>query len=306
MSNTQFDTRAQAYSQVILPLARQERSMLYDTVFVKTDITGKLFYQDQIGNWAMSAKTSANADTPENDPNLARTRIDIATYNDARLMDRSLQLQELSDPLSMSSVCIQSSVGVQIDTVIYKAFGSIAYRGETGAIAVSFPSSKTVAVNFDGVVTEGTAANTGLTVAKIRRAAALLDAAGVPSGDRTFVASATAKEQLLGTVAATSTDYNTVKALCSGDIGTFVGFTFKFMPDGIISKSSNVADYYAYHKTGVCFGMLEELFLRITEREDKSFSKQVYYEISCGAARLEEAKVIKIQGDESLVVNNVN
>lgn len=290
MASTQLDVRAQAYSQVILPLARQERSMLHDTAFVKTDIVGKSFYQDQIGNWAMSTKTGVNVDTPENDPNLARTRIDIATYHDARLMDRSLMLQELSDPMSMASVCVQSAVGIQIDTVIYGALGGIAYRGETGGTAVTFPDTQVIAATFGG---------NGLTVAKLRRAAALLDAAGVPSGERFFVGGAKQKEQLLGTTEATSADFNTVRALVSGDINTFLGFTFKWLPDGIITKDGTVAECFAYHKTGVCFGMLEELFLRINEREDKSYSKQVYYEISCGAGRLEEAKVVKVLADEA-------
>ena len=50
--------------------------------------------------------------------------------------------------------------------------------------------------------------------------------------------------------------------------------------------------------------MLEELFLRIEERADKSYSKQIYYEINAGAARLEEAKVIKVKADESVVVTS--
>lgn len=295
--STQFETRAQAYSSVILPLARQEKSMLYDRVFVKSDFEGKSFYQDQIGNWSMSAKTSVNADTPENDPNLGRTRIDIATYNDARLLDRSLKLQELSDPLSMTSVCIQSAVGIKIDEVIYGALGGIAYRGETGATAVSFPSSQQIAADY-----ENSGTNTGLTVAKLRHAAKMLDAAGVPAGDRTIVAGATEKEQLLGSTLATSADYNNVRALVSGDIDTFLGFKFVWLPDGIVKVSSNIASCYAFHKTGLCFGMLEELFLRIDERKDKSYSKQVYYEISCGAGRLEEKKVVEIKCDESVVV----
>ncbi len=295
-NTTQYDVRTQAYSAIILPLARQERSMLHDRVFVKSEgITGKTFYQDQIGTWSMSAKTSANAATPQNDPNLSRTRIDIATYNDARVLDRSLQLQTLADPTSMASICIQSAVGIQIDKVIYAALGGVAYRGETGGTAVSFPAGQSIAANFGG-------SNSGLTVGKIRRAAKLLDAAGVPAGDRTFVASATEKEQLLGVTQTTSADYNNVRALVSGDIDTFMGFKFVWLPDGIVTVASNIADCFAFHKTGVCFGMLEDLFLRIEERSDLSYSKQVYYEISCGAGRLEEAKVVKVLCDQSVTV----
>lgn len=299
MTSTQFEVRGQDYSRIILPLARQERSLLYDRVYVKPDITGKSFYQDQIGKWEMSAKTSVNPDTPQNDPNLSRTRIDIATYNDARMLDRSLRLQEFSDPMSQTSICISSAVGIQMDKIIYDALGGTAYRGETGATSVSFPAAKTIAVDFQSAGT-----NTGLTTTKVRRAAKMLDAQGVPHYDRTFVCSATGLEQMLGTTVVTNSDYNSVKALVSGELDTWMGFKWVVLPDGIINVVSNVADYYAFQKTGICFGMLEELFLRVEERADKSYSKQIYYEINCGAARLEEAKVIKVKSDESVIVTD--
>ena len=299
MTSTQFEVRGQDYSRIILPLARQEKSLLFDRVYVKPDVTGKCFYQDQIGKWEMTAKTSVNPDTPQNDPNLSRTRIDIATYNDARMLDRSLRLQEFSDPMSQTSICLSSSVGIQMDKIIYEALGGTAYRGETGSTSVTFPAAKTVKVDLE---TSGT--NTGLTTTKVRRAAKMLDAQGVPHYDRTFVCSATGLEQMLGTTVVTNSDYNSVKALVSGELDTWMGFKWVVLPDGIINVSSNIADYYAFQKTGICFGMLEELFLRIEERADKSYSKQIYYEINAGAARLEEAKVIKVKSDESVIVTD--
>lgn len=301
MPNTQFDVRGQDYSRIILPLARQEKSMLYDRVYIKSDIIGKSFYQDQIGKWEMKAKTSVNADTPQNDPNLSRTRIDMTTYQDARMFDRTLKMQEFSDPMSVASVCIQSSVGIQIDKMIYDALGGVAYRGETGAKQVTFPTGNIIESDWGGDTDE----STGLTPAKVRRAKKLLDAQGVPFHDRTFVTSATGLEQMLGFTSVTSSDYNNVKALVSGDIDTYLGFKFVVLPDGIINVKNNIADYFAFQKTGLCFGMIEELFLRIEERSDKSYSKQAYYEITGGAGRLEEAKVIKVQGDESVITNNI-
>lgn len=296
-NETQLEIRGQEYSKIILPLARQERSMLYDRVFVKSEFTGKSFYQDQIGTWEMSEKSAPNSETPKNDPNLSRTRIDIKTYNDARIFDRSLDLQSFSDPMSVASISMQSAVGVQIDKVIYTALGATALRGETGATSVTFPTAQTIEATFGGTGAE----NTGLTPAKIRRASSKLTGAGVPTYDRTFVASATGQEQLLGNTEATSSDYNNVKALVNGEINSWCGFKFVFLPDGIISVTdAGVATYYAFHKTGVCFAMLEELFMRVSERADLSYSKQVYYEISCGAARLEEKKVVKVLCDETV------
>lgn len=302
-NNTQLEIRGQEYSKIILPLARQEKSMLYDRVFVKSEFTGKSFYQDQIGTWEMSEKTGSNVATPKNDPNLSRTRIDIKTYNDARIFDRSLDLQSFSDPMSVASISMQSAVGVQIDKVIYNALGATALRGETGSTSVTLPTSRTIEANFGGTIPSGgtAASNTGLTPAKIRRSSKMLTAKGVPTMDRTFVASATGQEQLLGNTEATSSDYNNVKALVSGEIDSWCGFKFVFLPDGIIAVTeAGVATYYAFHKTGVCFAMLEELFMRVSERADLSYSKQVYYEISCGAARLEENKVVKVLCDETV------
>lgn len=295
-NETQLEIRGQEYSKIILPLARQERSMLYNRVFVKSEFTGKSFYQDQIGTWEMSEKSAPNSETPKNDPNLSRTRIDIKTYNDARIFDRSLDLQSFSDPMSVASISMQSAVGVQIDKVIYAALGATALRGETGATSVTFPTAQTIEATFGGTGAE----NTGLTPAKIRRASKMLTSKGVSTMDRTFVASATGQEQLLGNTEATSSDYNNVKALVSGEIDTWCGFKFVFLPDGIINTDSDVATYYAFHKTGICFAMLEELFMRVSERADLSYSKQVYYEISCGAARLEEGKVVKVLCDETV------
>lgn len=297
--STQFEVRGQSYSRIILPLARQEDSKLWSQVYVKSDIEGKSFYQDQIGKWEMQAKTAVNSETPQNDPNLSRTRVDIQSYHDSRMFDRTLRLQEFSDPMSVSSVCIRSSVGIQIDKVIYDALGGVAYRGETGGTAVSFPAGQTIAADFE---VSGT--NSGLTIDKLRHAAKMLNAKGVPTWDRCFVASAVGLEQLLGTTQTTDANYNSIRALVQGEIDTFMGFKFVFLPDGIITKSGNIANYFAFQKTGVCYGDLDGLFMRVEERPDKSYSKQIYYELSCGAGRLEEDKVVKVLGDESVVVKS--
>jgi len=280
--STQLDVRGQAYSKIILPLARQEGSKLYSKVYTKTDVVGKSYYQDQIGRWEMSPKGGANSDTPENDPNLSRTRVDILTF---------------ADPTGEAVYSMKSAVGLQYDKIIVAALGGTAYRGEAGGTSISFPAAKTVASDF-----ENSGTHTGLTVAKIRRAAALMNGAGVPMGERTFITSATGLEQLLGSTQATSADYNNVKALVNGEINTFMGFEFVTLEDNILTTTSNITDCYAIHKTGVCLANLEELFMKIDERADKGYSKQVYYEISAGAARLEEAKVIKVKINALAVV----
>jgi hypothetical protein len=96
--------------------------------------------------------------------------------------------------------------------------------------------------------------DSGLNVTKLRRAKRLLDAQGVPAEDRYLVHSAVGLEQLLGETEATSSDYNSVKALVSGEVNTFLGFTFVMIEDrdeGGLDLTSNIRKNFAFHKAAM-------------------------------------------------------
>lgn len=104
----------------------------------------------------------------------------------------------------------------------------------------------TVSTDIGGVGTD-------LNTAKIRRAAKLLNAKGVPrgKGERTMVVSATGLESLLGDPEATTIDKNLIKALYDGEISHWVGFEFIMMEDrdeGGLPKAGAVRTSFAYHK----------------------------------------------------------
>ncbi len=73
MADTQNAIYAQAYSQNIMQLAQQKYSKLLGTVYLKENVRGKTFFQDQIGQWAMEVKGSRNTQTPNNDPVFIKT-----------------------------------------------------------------------------------------------------------------------------------------------------------------------------------------------------------------------------------------
>ena len=103
---------------------------------------------------------------------------------------------------------------------------------------------------------------TGLTVAKIASAGYELDKDGVPMEDRYFVAHVRGKQDLLGEEKATSSDYMNIKALVRGEIDTFYGFKFIWLPDmveGGLPKSSTTRYNYAYHKQAVGYGQSMEV-----------------------------------------------
>jgi hypothetical protein len=278
MADTQNAIYAQAYSQNIIQLAQQKYSKLAGTVYVKENVRGKTFFQDQIGQWAMEVKGGRNVQTPNNDPVLGRRMGIMVDYHDNRLLDRGDELKSISDPKSSYTVAAASSLGRKIDEVIITAAIGTAYSGETGSTSVV--TTTTVLLTA-----------TSMTLARVIAVKQQLDNNDVEMEDRYFVVTPAALDNLLNTTAATSSDYNSVKALVRGEIDTWMGFKW-IASTRLTAVSSSGLVGIAYQKYGICMAMAAAPYVRTDERADLSYSWQVYYELNVGAVRLEETRVV--------------
>jgi hypothetical protein len=283
---SELDIRAQQFSRNVVPLAQQKFSKFYPTVMQKGDVQAKSFSQDQIGQWGMSPKGGLNVDTPENDPNLQRRWAYIETYHDARLLDRSVNLQILSDPKGEMTLNAARAIGRQMDDVISAQALGTAAAGENGGSSVVLPAGQII---LDG--------GTNMTIDKIRQAGQILDDNDVDEDDRFAWISPDGIQSLLGDPQATSADYMNVKNLVNGTINTFYGFTI--IKTTRLSVTANIRQCVFFHRSGICAGTPEMLYIRTDERNDKSYSWQVYYELNIGAVRLEEDKVVRVDIDET-------
>ena len=277
MADTQNAIYAQAYSQNIMQLAQQKYSKLINTVYMKPNVRGKTFFQDQIGEWEMETKGGRNVDTPNNDPVLGRRMGIMVDYHDNRMLDRGDELKSISDPRSAYTIAAAQSLGRKIDDVIVGAIRGSAYTGETGSVTA--PTAAIIAV---------TAAS--MSLAFILSAKKALDDKDVEMEDRYMVVNTEALSSMLDVTEIGSSDYNSVKALVRGEIDTYLGFKW------IMSTRVNSSDVgYAYQKYGICLAMGAAPMVRTDERSDKSYSWQVYYELNIGAVRLEENRVKILQ-----------
>ena len=120
------------------------------------------------------------------------------------------------------------------DAVISAATGT-AFTGVAGGTSTALPAGQ--------IITE---AGTGrLTIAKLRQAKEILDLADVdPSLPRYIVVGPKQITDLLGTTEVTSSDFNTVKALASGDVNSFLGFNF--VVSNRLSVASSIRDCIAF------------------------------------------------------------
>lgn len=278
MADTQNTIYAQAYSQNIMQLAQQKYSKLINTVYMKPNVRGKTFFQDQIGEWSMSVKGGRNVATPNNDPNLGRRMGTMVDYHDNRMLDRGDELRTISDPRSAYTLAAAQALGRKIDNVIITAALATAYSGETGSTSVT-----------NGNIILATAAS--LTVTRILAVKNQLDNADVDPEDRYFVVTPTLLNYLLDVTEATSADYNSVKALVRGEIDTWLGFKW-ITTTQLAAVSASTLLGIAYQKYGICLAMGDAPMVRTTERADLSYSWQVYYELNIGAVRLEEDRVV--------------
>jgi hypothetical protein len=276
-------------------LVQQKNSKLKEYVTIDS-IEGKEKSYNQIDATSMTQITDRSRDTRISDQAMAKRWIRPQQYDCAKLVDE-FDEQLLGEVVLPTSPIIQSHAQAYArtcDTIIIGALGGTAYTGTTGTTATVLPAGQKVAVNY---VESGTAANSGLTIAKLRAAKFLFDSNEIDEEEeRIIVVSAKQLQDLLRDDKITSADFNSVRALVDGALNTFMGF--KFRRSQLLGKVSTVRSCYAYVKSGV---ILAERGLKthMDVRTDLSHSLQIRSVASLAAVRMEEKKVVEIACDEA-------
>lgn len=145
-------------------------------------------------------------------------------------------------------------------------------------------------------------ANTNLNVAKLRAAKKAMDAKNVPAEGRCMVVHANNLDSLLAETEVTSSDFNSVKALVTGDVDTFLGFKFITLGDrdegGLAIDSSNDRVVYAFHKDAMGLGIGMGQQSRVDYIPEKT-SFLVASMFSAGSVAIDAEGITKITCRES-------
>ncbi len=274
------------YSANVQMLSQQMGSLLRGAVDVES-IKGKNAFFEQIGATTAQLRTSRHGNTPQIDMPHSRRRLSLASYEWADLIDDADKVRMLIDPTSSYAKAAAAAMGRSMDDVIITAALGSANTGVSGGTSTALPSGQKVA--------HGSA---GLTVAKLLSAKKILDQNSVdPSIKRYCVVSPEQVEDLLNTTEVKSSDFNTVKALAQGDVNSFLGFEF-ITSNRLTTDSNSDRQVIAFASDGIKLGIGKDITARISERDDKSYSTQVYYCMDIGATRMEEEKVVEIACQE--------
>ena len=292
MSNEVETSFVQQYTENVTLLTQQKGSKLRQYVDIEP-INGEFAYVEQIGQTAAKVKESRHGDTPVMNTPHGRRRLQLIPYEWGDLIDTADKVRMLIDPTSPYAMAAAMAMGRAMDVEIYDAALGTAYSGKKGNTAITLPSSQKIAANSQG-----------FTFAKLAKLKMMFDDKDVEENDRIIVYTAQQLSDLLNDEKATSQEYNAAQVLQRGEIDEFMVFKFvqvngvREVGTKIIKATGQTRHCLAFQRKGLKLGIGQDIVGKITERADKSFSTQVYYEMMIGAARLEENCVVQFDCTE--------
>ena len=279
-------------------LVQQMDSRFRDKVRVES-VNGKERQFSQIGEVGpMRLITTRNGETVPADSPLAQRWVRPAGYDFVTWIDEwdEISLGELPAPQSAHVRAHAMAANRNVDDIIIEAVSGTSYIGSTGTTAVNLTSANQVAVDY---VESGSTANSGMTIAKLRRAKYLFDLAEVPMEGRYLAHGAKQLQDLLATTEVTSADFNTVRALVRGELNTFLGFEFVSSQRLTLTTATDVRTCFAWQKDGVLLGVGQGRKARIDILPTQNHTIQIRTTEVAGATRMEEERVVELFCDES-------
>ena len=211
-------------------------------------------------------------------------------YDAAVYIDKLDTLKMIYDPANPYAERMREGAARREDDIIMNAFFAPARAGKQGLTAVPFPSSQ--------IIVNG---GTRMSVAKLRAARKLLKKSYVDLGAEMPMIAMTPEQtdDLLAETTVGSHDYNAVKPLVDGEVTSFMGFRFAsildIIPSYVNGSSQLIRQCPCWVQSGMHYGSWEELNVRISDRPDKNYIKQIWMSFTGGATRLEEPKVVQIE-----------
>jgi len=255
---------------------------------------------DRVGTVTTTKKTVRRGPTILDDGDHTRIAVLIEDYRPQALsFDNEDKLRmALQDPRNAYAQTQAYSLGQMVDTVIITAATGTTYTGKNGTTAETYTAA-TYGIAVDAVAPGAVAANSNLTIEKLIQAKAKFgtNESAMDGEQLTFVLAQSQLNSLLRTTEVTNVDYNSVKALVTGQVNTFLGFTF--VRTELLSKTGNVRTCLAYPKSGIVLGMADQKTVRMDERADLNYAWQVWTQGTFGATRTWLEKVVSVACDET-------
>jgi hypothetical protein len=256
-------------------------------------LTGKAHFFERLAAEAAVLKTARHGDTVMMDPIHSRRMVVPQDYVWNALVDQQDKIRLLIDPNSEYAIAAAYALNRAFDDAIITAFAADAKGGEDGSTAVTFASDQA------GDVDVSAAAVTTANILAIKKA---LDNNEVDGEDRYAAVRPSVITQLLAASAApiaSSSDYNSIKALVQGDLNTWVGFSWITTTRVPLAAGTDYFNFF-WHKPSMGVAVNKDIMARLSERPDKDYAVQSYACMTMGATRIQGTGVYRLRHDDAL------
>lgn len=244
----------------------------------RTNVEGSQVKFPKIGKGTATVRVPQTDVTPLN-VSYSQVTATMSDYIAAEYSDIFNQQKVNFDERRELVQVVGTSIGRRLDQLVLDALNASA-------------TTLTVATTVGG-------AGTNLNIEKLIEAKKLMDANNVPSEGRTMVIHANSLAGLLGETEIQSVDFNTVKALVSGEVDTFMGFKFVTLGDrdegGLPIPSTRTC--FAFHRDAIGMGIGMNQRSEINYVPEKT-SFLVSSMFSAGAVAIDDEGIVKISCTE--------
>lgn len=260
--------------------AYQAKGVLASYVRQRRGIEGSTVKFPKVGSGVATPRVPQSDVTPLN-VSFSSVTCTLSDWNAAEYSDIFSQAKVNFDERNELVQVVSAAMGRRQDQIILDA---LAASG----------TSLTVSNDIGGT-------DTNMNVAKLREAKRLMDANNVPMDGRVMLIHANGLSNLLSETSVTSADFNSVRALVSGEMNTFLGFKFITVGDrseGGLALASSDRTCFAFHKDAL--GYAEGIGIRteINYIAEKT-SWLVNSVFSAGAVTIDAGGIIQVTARES-------
>lgn len=252
--------------------------------FISTiDFDGEKKRFDRLGSTSAQERTMRNGPTPTANVGTDSRWAKMKSFDiPAKLIDRD-------EEKNLGALTLPNSELVQSHMFTYnREFDKFVLRTAVGSVWTGTDGDTSTAFSATYEVTAGS----GLTTAKILEAREIMNSADVPDDEAAiWVCHPKDLTDLLTDTNVKSADFNTVKALVSGQVDTWCGF--RFVTSTQVYASGGTYQNVCFHPSAlrILRGGLETT---IDRRSDLSNALQIYSYFRLAGTRIHDEAVIKI------------
>lgn len=271
----------QTFERNVRHLAQQADTRLRRFVTEKAT-NGEKHNWERLGSGEASLKASARVATPTSDLPWSR-RVSLAqTYHMGETVEQEDVVQMLVDPNSNVSMAIANGMKRKIDDLLITAATGTALNGDGSTSA--FPAGQ--------LVGDGTAPISIDNVLEVQEKFYKNDID--PDEPKVMVISPTVQRKLMSLMEVTSGDYQNSKALATGMLPDWMGFTW-VVSNRLLVPAAGQISCLAFTKRALGFQVNRDITARVAEDPSLSFAWRIYAMMTMGAVRTEDEHIVHLK-----------